>query len=124
MKLALALLSLAFSSQVFAAEVSCSLKTGKDVHVSTIELVNGKENQSLSNWEDWEHDITFDLIGSCEKNECSINVTFYSAKAEDEVGNSGWTLNLKSEEPGVFVNEPVDGAPDKRKYNFSCEFQK
>ncbi len=107
------------SSAVYADSVSCTLKSGRKSGTATLDL-----NKSMGDYamlEESVYDLGFNFVVGCEAKDCETSITIDSGILEDEAGSTGFSFERSGESREIF-REPIENAPDKRKYEIFCNY--
>ncbi len=117
--LAIALL-LVISAQFAEADtLKCTLKSGSRRSSVSIDLNTNGGEFAVSGGV---YDLSFNMMEECEDASCTAYVTVDSVIVQDEV--SSFSFSFDRNKNAVVINEPFDGAPDGKAYNFSCAYKK
>jgi len=121
MRTILILSAIVFSqAPAMADSVTCFLTSGKKSVSATLDLTNPSQDFAIS---DNVYDLSFNLSAECKRSKkCMAYITVDSIKLEDEAGSTGFEFERGGVEREIF-REPVEGAPDRRKYEMYCDYK-
>ena len=115
--------SLAFQSiNVFAEEVTCTLKSSDKQASLTIDLSKTKNSGDADGYKTPVLDIFFNLEVECENGACVGAANFSSQMAEDQIDEAYFEFERYKKLIGLIFEKDLDYAPDGSIYSFYCSY--